>query len=99
MNIGVVGQGFVGLSLSVFLASKKIQVFGVENNEEKLSVLKNGKSTFFEPKLNNVLQKCLEQKNLKFVNSLKPIFNKLDVVYICVPTPNKKSSINLTYFT
>ena len=90
MNIGVVGQGFVGLSLSVFLASKKIQVFGVENNEEKLSVLKNGKSTFFEPKLNNVLQKCLEQKNLKFVNSLKPIFNKLDVVYICVPTPNKK---------
>jgi len=52
MNIGVVGQGFVGLSLSVFLASKKIQVFGVENNEEKLSVLKNGKSTFFEPKLN-----------------------------------------------
>jgi|SaaInlStandDraft_2_1057019.scaffolds.fasta_scaffold16985_2 UDPglucose 6-dehydrogenase len=97
MNIGVVGQGFVGLSLSVFLASKKIQVFGVENNEEKLSVLKNGKSTFFEPKLNNVLQKCLEQKNLKFVNSLKPIFNKLDVVYICVPTPNKKSSINLTY--
>ena len=97
MNIGVVGQGFVGLSLSVFLASKKIQVFGVENNEEKLSVLKNGKSTFFEPKLNNVLQKCLEQKNLKFVNSLKPIFNKLDVVYICAPTPNKKSSINLTY--
>ena len=97
MNVAVVGQGFVGLSLSVFLASKKIHVFGVENNTKKLSILKNGKPTFFEPKLNNHLQKCLETKNLQFIDSLESIFNKLDVIYICVPTPNKKSSINLTY--
>jgi UDPglucose 6-dehydrogenase len=97
MNVAVIGQGFVGLSLSVFLASKKINVFGVENNQEKLLILQSGKSTFFEPKLNNYMQKCLQTKNLQFVDSLDLIFNKLDVIYICVPTPNKKSSINLTY--
>jgi UDPglucose 6-dehydrogenase len=97
MNVAVIGQGFVGLSLSIFLASKKINVFGVENNQEKLLILQSGKSTFFEPKLNNYLQKCLQTKNLQFVDSLDLIFNKLDVIYICVPTPNKKSSINLTY--
>jgi len=97
MNVAVIGQGFVGLSLSVFLASKKIHVFGVENNKEKLSILQSGKSTFFEPKLNNYLQKCLQTKNLQFIDSLDLIFNKLDVIYICVPTPNKKSTINLTY--
>jgi len=97
MNVAVVGQGFVGLSLSVFLASKKIHVYGVENNKKKISILKNGKPTFFEPKLNNHLQKCLQTKNLQFIDSLDSVFNKLDVIYICVPTPNKKSSINLTY--
>ena len=97
MNVAVIGQGFVGLSLSIFLASKKINVFGVEINQEKLLILQSGKPTFFEPKLNNYLQKCLQTKNLQFVDSLDLIFNKLDVIYICVPTPNKKSSINLTF--
>lgn len=97
MDVAVIGQGFVGLSLSVFLASKKINVFGVENNKEKLTTLQSGKSTFFEPKLSAHLQKCLKTKNLQFTSSLDSIFKKLDVIYICVPTPNKKSSINLTY--
>ena len=46
MNVAVIGQGFVGLSLSVFLASKKINVFGVEINQEKLLILQSGKPTF-----------------------------------------------------
>jgi len=97
MNVAVIGQGFVGLSLSVFLASKKIHVFGIENNKNKLKILQNGKSTFFEPKLNNHLKKCIKSKNLEFTDSLNSIFHKLDLIYICVPTPNKKSSIDLTY--
>jgi len=97
VNVAVIGQGFVGLSLSVFLASKQIHVFGVEINQEKLSILQSGKPTFFEPKLNNHLKKCLQTNNLEFTDSLDLIFDKLDVIYICVPTPNKKSSINLTY--
>ena len=35
MNVAVVGQGFVGLTLSVFLGLNKFQVFGVENNQKK----------------------------------------------------------------
>ena len=38
MNVAVIGQGFVGLSLSVFLASKKINVFGVEINHAGLLI-------------------------------------------------------------
>jgi len=97
MNVAVIGQGFVGLSLSIFLASKKFNVYAVENNPEKLLILQSGKPTFFEPKLNNYLQKCLHAKNLQFIDSINSIFNKLDVIYVCVSTPNKKSSINLMY--
>ena len=41
MNVAVVGQGFVGLTLSVFLSLKKLQVFGVENNQNKLKTIHN----------------------------------------------------------
>ena len=40
MNVAVVGQGFVGLTLSVFLAQKNVKVFGVENNQKKLKIMK-----------------------------------------------------------
>ena len=76
MNVAVVGQGFVGLTLSVFLGLNKFKVFGVENNLKKLKIIKNGKSPFFEPKLDKNLKKCLKLKTIQFVESLKPIFNE-----------------------
>lgn len=97
MNVAVVGQGFVGLTLSVFLSSKKLQVFGIENNQNKLKIMKTGTSPFFEPNLNKNLKKCLNQKTLQFENSLNTIFSKLDIIYICVPTPNKNNSIDLKF--
>jgi len=39
MNVAVIGQGFVGLTLSVFLGLNKFQVFGVENNQWNFSCL------------------------------------------------------------
>ena len=97
MNVAVVGQGFVGLTLSVFLSLKKLQVFGVENNQNTLKSINNGKSPFFEPNLDKNLKKCLKLKTLQFVESLNPIFSKIDVVYICVPTPNRNNSIDLKF--
>lgn len=97
MNVAVVGQGFVGLTLSVFLAQKNVNVIGIENNQKKLEIIKNWKSPFFEPKLAENLEKCSKLKNIQFIESLKPIFNKIDIIYICVPTPNKKNSIDLTF--
>jgi UDPglucose 6-dehydrogenase len=97
MNVAVVGQGFVGLTLSVFLGLKKLQVFGIENNQNKLKIIKTGKSPFFEPNLDKNLKKCLNLKNLQFVESLNPIFSKLDIIYICVSTQNKNNSIDLKF--
>lgn len=97
MNVAVVGQGFVGLTLSVFLSSKQLKVYGVENNQNKLEILQNGKSPFFEPNLDKNLKKCLKLETLQFVESLNSIFSKIDVVYICVPTPNRNNSIDLKF--
>lgn len=97
MNVAVVGQGFVGLTLSVFLSLKKFRVYGIENNLIKLKMLQTGNPSFFEPNLEKNLKKCMKLHNLKFSENIKPIFNKIDIIYLCVPTPNDKNVIDLKY--
>ena len=62
MNISIIGQGFVGLSLSVVLASKNFSVNAIENNLDRLSQLRVGQSPFYEPKLNFFLEKSLKTR-------------------------------------
>ena len=42
--IGVIGLGYVGLPLCLRIIKKKIKVFGVDIDEDKIRNLKNGKS-------------------------------------------------------
>ena len=97
MNISIIGQGFVGLSLSVVLASKNFSVNAIENNLDKLSQLRVGKSPFYEPKLNFFLEKSLKTRKLQFFDSIENIFDKTNIIFITVPTPNKNGKIDLTY--
>ena len=44
-NIGIVGLGYVGLPLvKRFLKTGNIKIFGVDSDEKKVNLLKNGKS-------------------------------------------------------
>ena len=97
MNISIIGQGFVGLSLSVVLASKNFSVNAIENNLDRLSQLRVGKSPFYEPKLNFFLEKSLKTGKLQFFDSIENIFEKTNIFFITVPTPNKNGKIDLTY--
>ena len=42
--VGVIGQGYVGLSLSVAMAEANHRVIGYDNNETLISELNQGKS-------------------------------------------------------
>jgi len=97
MKISVIGQGFVGLSLSTVLASNGIEVFAIENNSDKLSQLVNGQTPFFEPKLDSYLKNSLKKKKLHFQDSLETVFDKISIIFITVSTPTKNGKINLNY--
>ena len=66
MQVGVIGLGFVGLSLSVVYGSKKIPINAVDIDNEKILNLKKGKSPFFEPNLDTLLKKCIKSKTIEF---------------------------------
>ena len=96
MTVSVIGQGFVGLSLSVVLASKKINVLAIENDSKKFYKLNNGKAPFYEPKLDSFLKKSIKTKKINFSDSIKTI-DKIKIIFITVPTPNKNGKISLEY--
>ena len=61
MKIGVVGLGFVGLSLTSVLASRGYDIVGIDTDKEKCNKINNGISPFFEPELENILKNGLKE--------------------------------------
>ena len=95
MKIGVVGLGFVGLSLTSVLASKGYDIVGIDTDKTKCKKISNGISPFFEPELEKVLQNGLKKK-LKIENNFSSI-NECDFIFVTVGTPQKANgSIDLS---
>ncbi len=95
MKIGIIGLGFVGLSLTSVLASKGYDVIGIDVDNEKCNKIINGISPFFEPELEKVLQNGLKKK-LKIENNFL-LINSCDFIFVTVGTPQKANgSIDLS---
>ena len=95
MKIGIVGLGFVGLSLTSVLASKGYDIIGIDIDKEKCEKIRNGISPFFEPELEKLLKNGLKKK-LKIVSDFLLIQN-CDFIFVTVGTPqNTNGSINLS---
>ena len=89
MKIGIVGLGFVGLSLAAVLSAKGNNVFGIDVDEKKCISIKKGISPFFEPDLEKTLRIGLK-KNLKISNDFSMIKNA-DIIFVTVGTPQSNS--------
>ena len=82
MKIGIVGLGFVGLSLSSVLASKGYEVIGIDNDTKKSEKISKGKLPFFEPDLEKTLINGLRKK-LTISNT---IFANFEISYFLFKT-------------
>ena len=56
MTIGIIGLGYVGLTLAVAAAAKGIEVYGVETNQHIKDCLKENRAHFYEPGLDNLIK-------------------------------------------
>ena len=85
--IAVVGCGYVGLTTAACLAEFGHEVVGVENSEERLQVLKEGRAPFFEKDLDALVKKGVSTGLLSFAETIADPA-KVRVVFVCVPTPS-----------
>lgn len=98
MNIAVVGSGYVGLVTGVCLTHIGHTVICVDNNREKIKRLKRGEVPIYEPGLEELLKKYLQNKRLSFSTSIVDAAKKSIVIFIAVGTPSRKNGeADLTY--
>jgi len=87
MKICVIGTGYVGLVAGTCLASMGNNVICVDNDENKLSLLKQGIIPIYEPGLEELIKVNVEEDRLIFTDDLKYAVENSLVCYIAVGTP------------
>jgi UDPglucose 6-dehydrogenase len=98
MRVLVIGSGYVGLVAAVCFAEAGHQVLGVDVDLAKVEALRLGRSPIFEPGLEDLLRKHLDQGGLAFTTDLKVGIADADAAFICVGTPQSDDgSADLSY--
>jgi UDP-N-acetyl-D-glucosamine dehydrogenase len=88
-QVGVIGLGYVGLSLAVEFAKAGLQVTGIEIDSDKVARLRSGESYVQDVKPYEVKGLIADGKLL--VMDDYQLLSQLDAVSICVPTPLSKT--------
>lgn len=96
MKILVAGTGYVGLVTAVCLAEKGHTVTCFDVVEEKINMLKQGKSPIYEIGLEELMEK--NKDRIIYTTSRKEAYDGAEVIFIGVGTPEKPDgSANLDY--
>jgi len=90
-EVAVIGLGYIGLPTAVLIASKKLNVLGVEVNENVIEKLTAAISHINEPFLDELLVNVIDNKLLTVRNAP----SKSKVFVITVPTPFKDKKNNI----
>jgi len=88
-TIGILGLGHVGLPTAVGLAELGWQVIGTDNDAQKVALIAQGKSPFYEPDLEPLLQKNLAEGRLWVTADVGEAVRASDILFICVGTPQR----------
>jgi UDPglucose 6-dehydrogenase len=87
----MIGTGYVGLVSGVCFSDLGNDVVCVDTDENKINKLKKGIIPIYEPGLEELVQKNLKNKRLKFSTDVNDSVKKSDIVFICVGTPTKRN--------
>ena len=98
MKIAIIGTGYVGLVSGTCFAETGNQVICVDNNPQKLTKLQNKEITIYEPGLEILFQRTVQQKRLEFTGDLKSAVLSSEFIFLCLPTPQgEDGSADLKY--
>ncbi len=91
MKIIMVGTGYVGLVSGLCFSEFGYETICVDKDQSRLNNLMKGKSPFYEPGLEDLLNKHINNtKLMKFSTSLSKEIDKADVIFITVGTPSRR---------
>ena len=84
-TISVIGLGYIGLPTAAAFASRKVEVIGVDVNQDAVDIINQGKIHIVEPDLDIAVQSAVNAGYLRATTTPEPA----DAFLIAVPTPFK----------
>jgi len=98
MNIAVVGTGYVGLVTGTCLAESGANVTCVDIDEAKVEKMKSGIVPIYEPHLDVLFDRNIQQNRLRFTTNLKEAIADSTIIFLALPTPpGEDGSADLSY--
>ena len=92
LKVSVIGTGYLGATHAACMSSLGFEVIGVDVDAAKIELLTAGRVPFYEPGLEDLLQKEIASGRLTFSTDFSAIADA-DVHFICVGTPQKPDSL------
>jgi UDP-N-acetyl-D-mannosaminuronic acid dehydrogenase len=88
------GLGYIGLPTAALVASRDIDVVGVDTNPEVVKMVNQGKTHFIEPDLDKLVKTVVADNRLRAA----AIPEEADAFFVVVPTPFKEDHLaNISY--
>jgi UDPglucose 6-dehydrogenase len=98
MKIAVVGTGYVGLVTGTCLAETGNDVICVDINADKVKMMQNGKMPIYEPGLDLLFNRNIDQNRLHFTTNLAEAIEDAKIIFLALPTPpGGDGSADLSY--
>lgn len=98
MKIAVVGTGYVGLVTGTCFAETGNHVTCVDIDENKVKKMQGGQIPIYEPGLEVMFHRNIEQDRLDFTTSLEEGIEGAEIVFLALPTPpGEDGSADLSY--
>lgn len=86
-DVGVVGTGYVGLATGASLAYVGHRVTCLDNNQERVAGLREGRVPFYEPGLEELIAKSAGRLQFAGSERLTEVIRGSDVLFVAVGTP------------
>lgn len=87
-TVSVIGLGYIGLPTAAVIASRGIDVIGVDVNEKAVNTINAGQIHIVEPDLDIVVRSVVTTGKLRATTTAEPA----DVFMVAVPTPFKQDT-------
>ena len=98
MKIAVVGSGYVGLVVGTCFADSGNRITCVDVNADKIASLNRGEVPIFEPGLEELIKRNVEEGRLAFSTDVAGAIKESSVIFIAVGTPqDEDGSADLRY--
>lgn len=97
-RIAVIGSGYVGLVTGTCFAETGNNVICVDIDEKKVALMKAGKVPIYEPHLDIIFERNINQERLVFTTDLKSAVEQSEIIFLALPTPpGEDGSADLSY--